>query len=218
MEQEIKLKDSEPFAQGGNRLCFVDPRDCNKCIKVARPGRSAAEKRLQAPVYKRLRSLFYYDDNLRELDSYQRIDRYVGADAWRQMPRSFGMVDTDLGPGIATALVRDANGSISKTLRDRLRRCGYDSHFRAAVEVFEGFLRATALPTRDLLLHNLVAQEETEGGPFRIFLIDGFGSSDLIPFTYWAKGLARRKVERKIQKFHVKIDAFRERESIPYHP
>jgi len=215
MKQSIKLSSTEPFAQGGNRLCFVDPRDPERCVKVARQGRSATEKRLSAPGWKRFRPLRYYDDNLRELDTCRRIERFLSAEVWTRVPQCYGMVDTDLGEGIVTDLVRNADGSIARDLKAKLRKEGNDRYFRAAVDDLLAFLRRTGLPTRDLLLHNLVARDHNEKGHFTIYIIDGFGSADALPLAYWSRYLGRKKVERKIPKFLAKVDEFCRKYSIP---
>ena len=34
----IILSDASPFAEGGNRKCFVHPDNPNRCLKVVHPG------------------------------------------------------------------------------------------------------------------------------------------------------------------------------------
>lgn len=218
MNKDIDLLPEQAFARGGNRLCFVDPRDMARCIKVQLPDRSPTYKRSKASFLKRLRPLGYYDDNLRELSTYQRLESFLGEDDWLHLPKCYGMVETSLGAGIVTDLVRDFDGSISGCLKTKLRESGNDPEFRSAVKQFEAFLIQTGFPTRDLLLHNLVAQNLDAAGNFKIVVIDGFGSADILPFVYWSKVLARRKVIRKIERFHGKIEEFVVKYSIPYHP
>lgn len=204
----VRLADAEPFGRGGNRLCYVDPRDDSRCIKVPIPGREAAAKRAAAPVWKRLRPIGYYDDNLREYASYRKIASHFGAAVWTHLPRCHGLVTTDLGLGIVTDLVRDPSGRVSVSLKTILREEGRSARFQAGLDDFVTYLRETCLPTRDLLLHNLVAQWDDSRTQLRFHVIDGFGSSDALPLVYWSRRLARAKVERKIARFHGKIDEF----------
>lgn len=215
MNEFVALSTHEPFARGGNRACYVDPREASRCIKVALPGRTAAEKRQRAPWLKRLRPLGYYDDNLRELATYKRLEATGRPSVWTHLPACHGLVETDLGPGIVTDLVRNFDGSLSLDLKAKLRDTGRDANFSRAVDDFAAYLRQTRLPTRDLLLHNLVARNMDAGGTFVIYVIDGFGSADMLPLAYWSKRLASAKVERKIVKFHAKIDEFCHKYSIP---
>lgn len=216
MSIQVELSNCDPFACGGNRACYVDPRDEDRCIKVPLEGSDAASKRTRAAGLKRWRPLVYYDDNLREQQTYRRIERYLGEQVWESLPRCYGLVKTDLGIGIVTDLVRNADRSISICLKTKLRKTGYDQCFRSAVAAFQDYLYRSALPTRDLLLHNLVAQDDSSGN-FRVFLIDGFGSADPLPYAYWSKSLARAKVRRKCEKLQVKIDDFMRKYSIPVH-
>ena len=34
----INLDEVTPFAEGGNRMCFVHPDNPNRCLKVIHPG------------------------------------------------------------------------------------------------------------------------------------------------------------------------------------
>ena len=216
----IRLAGREPFAVGGNRYCFEHPEDARRCVKVLRPGCGAAEKRERAPVWKRLRPESAFDENLREWRAYRRIRRDIGDEAWRHLPRCHGLVGTDIGGGvgIVTDLVRNADGTISGSLKIRLRAAGNDPHFRLAVERFSRFLRDTGLPTRDLLLHNLVAREETRSGngPFSIIMVDGFGVSDGLPTAFGWRRFPRHRIERKLRKFDGRIGDFCEKYAIPY--
>lgn len=215
MYDTIKLSESRPFGAGGNRACYLDPRDDSRCIKVILPERTATKKRAQVKGIKSFRPLGYYDDNLRELKSFHLIQKYLDSEVWTHLPRCYGLVDTDLGVGIVTDLIRDYNGTISICLKTKLRAHGYDDNFRNALEEFIAYLRSTALPTRDLLLHNIVASDLDLSGRCRFHLIDSFGSADILPFPYWFKKLAQIKVERKIFKFRGKIASFSAKYSIP---
>jgi hypothetical protein len=217
MDSFVELKQHAPFAKGGNRACYVDPRDSDRCIKVLLPERSPEMKRRAARGLKRLRPLYYYDDNLRELQSYERIEAFAGEAAWAHLPKCAGLVQTDCGRAIVTELIRDHDGGISVDVKAYLRACGNDPAFRAAVEEFCLYLKMVAVPTRDILLHNLVARRIHANGAVRLYLIDGFGTSDLIPFVYWLPKLAKLKALRKIVRFKAKIEDFLQKYDIPFY-
>lgn len=216
MSEIVKISIQTPFAKGGNRACYVDPRNPSRCIKVLLAGKTAQLKRAQATWFKRLRPLEYYDDNLREFQSYRRIEANREETVWSHLPRNYGLVETDLGTGIVTELIRNDDQTISSCLKAKLRDTGNDQLFRDAVRDFCMYMRETALPTRDLLLHNLVAKNQASVG-FKIYLIDGFGTADVLPYAYWFRSLALKKVERKIIKLQGKIDDFCQKYNIPYY-
>jgi hypothetical protein len=217
MNDALKLSVLEPFGVGGNRACYVHPEDASKCVKVLLPHRNAERKRAKAVGLKRYRSLKYFDDNLRELCTYHEIENAYGDEIWSHLPKCYGMVSTDLGDGLISDLVRDFDGAISGTLKDRLNESGNTAYFRRGVDDFLNFFRVTRLPSRDLLLHNLVGQIVDADGTLKIHVIDGFGSADFIPLASWSKHLAKRKVERKISKFMAKIEDFTTKYNIPYY-
>ena len=218
----VSLAGHEPFASGGNRLCYVHPSDPSRCVKVLRPGHGGVDMRRQAPAWKRFRPAWVFDENLREFRAYRRIGRLAGEYAWTHVPRCHGLVETDVGEGasIVTELVRNADGRISGCLKTKLRSTGNDPFFRQAVEAFAEFLRRTGVPTRDLLLHNLVAKERSEcgNGAFTIMMIDGFGVAGQFPPIFRPRFLARIRTERKLRKFYGKIDDFCGKYAIPYFP
>ncbi len=217
MCEVINLSALSPFGKGGNRQCYVDPREEKRCIKVALPDKTARQKRARVRGWKKFRPLYYYDDNLRELKSYRQIEKHLPAEVWTHLPPCYGMVESDLSPGIVTGLVRNDDGAISPDLRGKMRREGNTPEIRAAAAELCAYLRKTLLPTRDLLLHNIVARD-CGGGRCELHIIDGFGSADIVPYAYWLKGLARKKTERKIVKFERKIATLCEKESLPFHP
>ena len=61
----INLNGITPFAEGGNRMCYVHPDNPNRCLKVIHPGLLEKIKENKS-WYKRFRSLESFDDNLRE--------------------------------------------------------------------------------------------------------------------------------------------------------
>ena len=69
----IDLNGVTPFAEGGNRRCFVHPNNPNRCLKVIHSGLLETIIK-NKPWYKKLRSAESFDDNLRERDAYNFID------------------------------------------------------------------------------------------------------------------------------------------------
>ena len=57
----LVLTDHNPFAQGGNRLCFVHPEDSLRCIKVRRPDFTLEDRRREKGFPKNLKPLSSFE-------------------------------------------------------------------------------------------------------------------------------------------------------------
>ena len=67
----ISLEEVKPFAEGGNRVCYIHPDNKNLCLKISKP-EVVKKMRSNAPWYKKLRSERSFDDNYREESAYQQ--------------------------------------------------------------------------------------------------------------------------------------------------
>ena len=194
------------FAGGDSRLCFVDPVDPGWCIKILRPDRLPAAKRRTQPWVKRFKPLVRFDENVQEIRVYQRLERAVGQAAYRLVPRIDGLVPTDLGPGLRSELIRDGDERISLTLAAYLARHGQSQSLQAALATFAREWQALGMPSRRLLLHNIVVQQQTLA-PIRLVVVDSLGWADLIPAGYWITPWARYRAGRKLRYLARLIDA-----------
>ena len=95
----IVLRDQEPFASGGNRLCFRHPENSKHCLKVIRPDRTPAIRRAEKRFPKNLRPLSTYDENLAEAEILRYLHNNYPIQITQHLPRSFGLVRTDIGTG-----------------------------------------------------------------------------------------------------------------------
>ena len=201
----LQLTTLEPFARGGNRLCFVHQDYPDRVIKVRRPDFSLEERRRRKGFPKNLRPLSSFDDNAEENRTMIALDRQFGAPLYQHVSRCFGFEDTNMGKGLVSELIRDASGRISHTLKQYIWDNGYDDNARAAVEKFCAYWETLGVPSRDLLLHNLVAQRESSGKIVRLVVIDGLGSSGLIPARFWPHSVLLSKARRKTADLHQRI-------------
>lgn len=200
------LSTERPFAQGGNRLCFVHPHDAERCIKVRRPDFTLQDLRRKKGFPKALLPLSHFDDNREEFAVISALARHPGEAAFEHVSRCYGFEDTDLGPGLVLELVRDADGRISETLKAQIWFDGYTPDCREAVEAFCTRWRELQIPSRDLLLHNILVQRDARGRIRRLVVIDGLGSPNILPFTWLPATARQRKVERKIANLHLRIE------------
>ncbi len=212
--------EEKAFSGGGNRLCFVHPQDPRQCIKVLRPERSPARKRRERGFPKNLKPLSAFDENVQEVRVFRRIARYVGEAAFAHIPRFYGLVETNFGPGVCSELIRDDDGSISITLKQYLWVNGRTAAIEALLKRLRTGWQALGMPSRHLLLHNILV-ECRHSEPHRLVVIDGLGWPDLLPLAYWVPALARRKAARRLRQLDAEIAALlrkkANREDYGYH-
>lgn len=198
----LRLSDRRPFAVGGRRLCFVDPRDPSRCVKVNRTddrrvGRTQPGMLLPAS---RRRA---YDNNADERRVLGALMRRLGPERYDHMPRVHGDVETDLGRGLVLDLVRDRDGAISRSLRELICAGADPADFDETIDELGAYLLANRIPTRTLLEHNIVAQDL--GGAWRLHIIDGVGDRAWIPLAQWIPPLARAKTRARLDAFRARL-------------
>ncbi|MFT7414251.1 MAG: hypothetical protein ACI9FO_000910 [Methylophagaceae bacterium] len=197
------------FSSGGNRLCFVDPNDELRCIKIARPEREPQKKRAEKSFPGNLRPLSYFDENISDLSVYRHIDKSIGSNAYKLMPKCYGDVETNFGRGLAFELIKDTDGQISITLKQYVWLYGLTESLKPALNTFLTLWQSLGMPSRNLLLHNIVVQQDISKGEstiIRLVVIDGLGWPDILPLAYYFPPLARYKACRKAARLQDAID------------
>lgn len=212
----ITLTGEEPFARGGNRLCYVDPRDAHRCIKVRRPDFTLADLRRKKGFPHTLKPLWMLDESHHEHELMQSIHQRLGERAYRVLARNYGFVETDLGRGLCSELIRDADGRIAWSVMQIVWDQGVGDDLVKAIDAFEQDWAELLIPSRDLLLHNLVAPRDASGRVQRLVLIDGLGYSGVIPFALLPAAYKRQRARRKMDKFRQALNNVVERRDSGY--
>ena len=192
----IELNGITPFAEGGNRKCFVHPEKPDRCLKVVHPGLPSKIKNNKS-WYKRFRSIESFDDNLREQRAYdqkalKKDDPYL----WLHLARWYGMTETSIGIASETELIRNGD-TIAETLETYLFREGITGEIKASIEDFEQWLRDHLVLTKNLIPHNLVLDYQSD--KIIIKIIDGLGSQAFIPLPNYSNFFAKRYIDRRIE-------------------
>lgn len=202
------LTDHEPFAQGYNRSCFIDPDNPDRCLKVIRPENIQARYKRQSPV-KRLLGTARLNDNTQELKAHRQpaIRQLMQSNnetvVWSHLPRFYGSAETSLGPANESELIRCANGTIAPTLESMIQSGGINPELEKAIQRFEGWLAGTRILTRNLLPHNLVVTDRS--GQPELFLVDGLGAPTIPQALARVPGWSDRYIIRKIERFHKRL-------------
>ena len=200
----INLDGVQPFAEGGNRRCYVHPENSYRCLKVTIQDQSKIAKQ-NAPWYKKFRSESTFDDNIREQKAYaQRALKKDNPETWKHLARWHGMVETSLGLASETDLIRDNQNNIAITLEKYLFSYGMTDEIQKAIKEFETWLRSSLVLTKNIIPHNIVLGYED--GKIVLKIIDGLGSKSYLPLTQISDLFARRYVERRIQLMQSRIN------------
>jgi len=202
----------EAFSQGGNRLIFLDPDNTARCIKVLRADRLPELKRREKSFPSNLKPLSAFDDNLQEYKTFKLIENTIGQAAFSLIPYCYGFVETNHGRGILTELIKDEDGKISISLKQYVWQFGFNNELKRALAEFQRRWQELGIPSRNLLLHNIVVQQD-DSDIKRLVVIDGLGWPDLLPLAYWFQPLGRRKAQRKVTRLNHAIDRLLEKKS-----
>jgi len=205
MTGPLLLKNLQPFARGGHRECYVHPEDPALCIKIRRPDFPLTALRKEKGFPRNLKPLSAFDDNVEEHRVLAEYQRRFGDPVFRHVSRSYGFIATDQGPGLVTELIRDAPGNIARTLKKALWEQGMSADIEQAIATLIATWEGFRVPSRDLLLHNIVAETDARGQVRRLVVIDGLGSPNLLPFYWLPKQLQQTKVARKTARFRESI-------------
>ncbi len=178
----LTLESSALIGRGLRRECYFHPDDENKCIKVVVAGDHKETRREQ---------LYYRLLEKRNI-------------SWKMLARFYGTVDTNLGEGAVFDLIRDYNGTISKTLGHYFSATGDTGHnhqyLNRALALLKQYLLKWKIVTMSLKPQNIVYKKthESEG---ILVIIDNIGNSDFIPICNYVDWMATRKIHRKWQRF-----------------
>ena len=199
----INLEGVRPFAEGGNRVCYIHPDNKNLCLKISK--QEVIKKiRSNAPWYKKLRSEKSFDDNFREERAYQqRAVKENPQKIWSHLARWYEFVETSKGLASCTELITN-NDKVALNLEEYLFSKGRTSEINIALKEFEMFLKETKLLTKNIIPHNLAVKEKDSGLTLKV--IDGLGCMSFIPLPEISDAFAKRYIKRRIELMYSRIE------------
>ena len=199
----ISLEEVKPFAEGGNRVCYIHPDNKNLCLKISKP-EVVKKMRSNAPWYKKLRSERSFDDNYREESAYQqRAIKENPQKIWRHLAKWYEFVETSKGLASCTELITN-NDKVALNLEEYLFSKGRTSEIDKALKEFEIFLKETKLLTKNIIPHNLAVKENDSELTLKI--IDGLGCMSFIPLAEISNTFADRYIKRRIELMYSRIE------------
>ena len=199
----INLQGIRPFAEGGNRICYIHPDDKTLCLKISKP-EVVKKMRQNAPWYKKLRPEKSFDDNFREERAYQqKAIKENPQKIWNHLAKWYAFVETNKGLASCTELITN-NDEVALNLEEYLFSMGRTSEIEKALKEFEIFLKETKLLTKNIIPHNLAVKEDDYGLSLKI--IDGLGCMSFIPLPEISNTFANRYIERRIELMYSRIE------------
>ncbi len=199
----ISLEEVKPFAEGGNRVCYIHPNNKSMCLKISKP-EVVKKMRSNAPWYKKLRSEKSFDDNYREESAYhQRAIKENPQKIWRHLAKWYEFVETSKGLASCTELITN-NDKVALNLEEYLFSKGRTSEIDKALKEFEIFLKETKLLTKNIIPHNLAVKENDSELTLKI--IDGLGCMSFIPLPEISNTFADRYIKRRIELMYSRIE------------
>ena len=199
----INLQGVRPFAEGGNRICYIHPDDKTLCLKISKP--EVVKKMYQnAPWYKKLRSEKSFDDNFREESAYQqKAIKENPQKIWNHLAKWHAFVETNKGLASCTELITN-NDEVALNLEEYLFSKGRTLEIEKALKEFEAYLKETKLLTKNIIPHNLAVKENDCGLTLKI--IDGLGCMSFIPLPEISNTFANRYIKRRIELMYSRIE------------
>ncbi len=210
MASVLQLSSVPPLAVGTLRRVYAHPREQDRLVKVIRP--EVIERRWGrgAAWYKRFRRARQFIAVQREVEEYLANYARAGGPA-PFVQRVFGFEQTDLGLGFVIEALHGADGAIAPSLGAIVRAGRYDSRVREAFERFARDFAASDIVIGDFSAENIVLAWDEEFGE-RFVLVDGLGSSTLIPLKALCRPANRwsklRQLERVRRQLPVLADAW----------
>ena len=199
----INLEEVKPFAEGGNRVCYIHPDNKSLCLKISK-SEVVKKMRSNAPWYKKLRSERSFDDNYREERAYQqRAIKENPQKIWKHLAKWYEFVETSKGLASCTELITN-NDKVAFNLEEYLFNKGRTAEINEALKEFEIFLKETKLLTKNIMPHNLAVKEDDYGLTLKI--IDGLGCMSFIPLPEISNAYANRYIKRRIELMYSRIE------------
>jgi hypothetical protein len=179
------------------KYIFHHPHDVRLLIKVMRvdaKNKSWGMKRF----YKSMRRSGTHTDLLRQVTEYFLVSVNSPVPP-RCLSRIFGLIETDMGPGLVVEKITSADGTPAIPMKEILQRGPLSDALKDKLHQFMDDLSRHEVVLNDLGLRNMVLATEPSGES-RFVLIDGFGERALIPLCSMSRSFNRFNTRRKLRK------------------
>ena len=191
----IVLSKQEPLAGGLTQSVYQHPQDSGLLIKVRRVEwlQSSYDRTIGGKLgYQRRYGV--YTTWMRELREYLAARVRAGRHP-EFLQRYIGLVETDIGLGLAVGKVTDRSGALARTLEETIWEIGFTPHLRAQLDDLFSKVIELEVATNDISPRNIVcAWSESLGD--HLVMIEGIGVKTFIPvasFGRWANSYTNNR-------------------------
>jgi hypothetical protein len=182
----VYIENSGLIGTGHHRECYRHPENNNLCIKIVVSGNNKEQKR-EKKYYRRLKKMGI---------------------SWDMIPKYYGDIETNMGPGSVFDLVLDHDGALSKPLKHYLSSSKWTeanySRLSNALDVLKDDLLQQQIITMTLKPKNILCKEMASGS-LRLYIIDNIGNSVLFPICNVSRYFAKKKILRKWGRFEDRL-------------
>lgn len=212
----IYLKQDLLLGTGDNRYCYEHPEDSTRCIKVDKPWNYGFHNSRQKRIKKAIMPwLADFSSNREEARFYWSRVNKIGDKFYLHGPHCFGIVQTNIGPGLVFERIRDTNGCYSERLDHYVQKNPEElGCLLSLVDKLRAFLLDHELYLFTSNPDNFLVQLR-DGKAYTIFVIDwkteGRTNNDL-PIYKIFKGMARNRFIEKFSELNnhlVRLSAIR---------
>ena len=173
-------KEKHFVGHGKERDCYAHPEKPEIAVKI---NHSKENKQTRREIG------FYRSLRWRKKLSFERIPRY------------YGRINTNLGPGHMFDLIRDYNGEVSKSLLWYLESgLALDQFEEDLDKLKEYFLEQELIFNHDMYAGNLLFKKDSETDG-KLVVIDGLGDTVFIKFLNMFSTHRISKIERRWELF-----------------
>ena len=176
------LELTELIGSGNDRDCWRHPLDAALCVKVAKPHQERPQNEIDYHYWCHLEK--------RKIHSVH-------------VPRVYGWVETDRGPGLVFDLIQEPDGTTSPQLLDAVQGglITYEQAVGLTNDAF-GWLVEHKVILADYGASNLLVRLGQDGSRHLVF-VDGLGARNF-SFQYWLRRHLGFKAASKARQFHRK--------------
>jgi len=183
----ITLSPATMIGKGLHRECFIHPDDKNKCIKVVVNGNQQETDREQG---------YYHLLEKRNI-------------SWAMLPRFYGNIDTNMGPGAVFDLIRDHDGNVSNSLEYYLADTAYvvkhKQQLLLALASLKTYLLANNIVSMPIKSKNILYQTKNHATG-TLYLVDNIGNADFIPIATYSTYFGNKKIHRRWNRFFTALE------------
>ncbi|MFT0546830.1 YrbL family protein [Allopusillimonas ginsengisoli] len=211
--ETLDLSASAPVAQGSERRVYLHPYNEHFLLKVLYRTHADGLKKTEK-WHRRFTRCGIYRGFFTEFSECVTVAaRLYGQNQTLPIARVAGVTTTSLGMGLIVEKIVDEFGALAPNLRQVVAAHGFTAELRSMLDTFFAALADAHVVYNDVGLSN-IAFGRNASGIKGLYLVDGFGSRQLVPVYTWSKKLNRRRLERKYTRMLQKIDSEHARQEV----